>query len=147
MPEQQSRAKAASGRRAVRHDRSLGTRQFHGGARSHHRQRRRAAHRGLLAVSPNEGTWVITSYAVAEAITVPLTGWLAPAFRRGPGVRDRGVGFGICSLLCGLAPSLSMLVVFRVLQGFCGGPLMPMSQTLLMRITPPERAAGARPGP
>jgi DHA2 family multidrug resistance protein len=95
---------------------------------------------GSLAVSPNEGTWVITSYAVAEAITVPLTGWLAARFGAVRVFVIAAACFGLFSLLCGFAPSLSMLVVFRVLQGFSGGPLMPMSQTLLLRVTPPERA-------
>src|SRR4051812_35173985 len=73
---------------------------------------------GSLAVSPNEGTWVITSYAVAEAITVPLSGWLAARFGAVRVMAIAAAGFGLFSLLCGLAPSLSMLVVFRVLQGF-----------------------------
>ncbi|MBS0473171.1 MAG: DHA2 family efflux MFS transporter permease subunit [Proteobacteria bacterium] len=93
---------------------------------------------GSLAVAPNEGTWAITSYAVAEAITVPLTGWLAGRF--GP-VRVfvvASASFGLFSLLCGIAPNLPLLIVFRILQGLSGGPLMPMSQTLLMRITPPK---------
>jgi DHA2 family multidrug resistance protein len=94
---------------------------------------------GSLAVSPNEGTWVITSYAVAEAITVPLTGWLASRFGAVRVFVIAAAGFGLFSLLCGFAPSLSMLVAFRLLQGFSGGPLMPMSQTLLMRITPAKR--------
>src|SRR5690348_7250888 len=98
---------------------------------------------GALAVSPNEGTWVITSYAVAEAITVPLSGWLAARFGAVKVMAIAAAGFGLFSLLCGLAPSLSMLVIFRVLQGFSGGPLMPMSQTLLMRITPPARVQQA----
>jgi DHA2 family multidrug resistance protein len=94
---------------------------------------------GSLAVSPNEGTWAITSYAVAEAITVPLTGWLAARF--GP-VRvfvTAAASFGLFSLMCGFAPTLSTLVIFRVCQGLSGGPLMPMSQTLLMRVTPPRQ--------
>ena len=95
---------------------------------------------GSLAVSPNEGTWVITSYAVAEAITVPLTGWLAARFGAVRVFVSAAACFGLFSFLCGFAPSLSMLVVFRVLQGFSGGPLMPMSQTLLLRVTPPNRA-------
>jgi DHA2 family multidrug resistance protein len=93
---------------------------------------------GGLAVSPSEGTWVITSYAVAEAITVPLTGWLAQRFGAAR-VFVTCIGlFGLCSLLCGLAPSLGTLVVFRVLQGLSGGPMMPMSQTLLQRLVPPK---------
>jgi DHA2 family multidrug resistance protein len=93
---------------------------------------------GGLAVSPSEGTWVITSYAVAEAITVPLTGWLATRFGAAK-VFVTCIGlFGLCSLLCGLAPSLGSLVVFRVMQGLSGGPMMPMSQTLLQRLVPPR---------
>ena len=95
---------------------------------------------GSLAVSPNQGTWVITSYAVAEAITVPLTGWLANRFGAVRVFAIAAGGFGLFSLLCGFAPSLGMLVTFRVLQGFSGGPLMPMSQTLLLRVTPPRYA-------
>jgi DHA2 family multidrug resistance protein len=93
---------------------------------------------GGLAVSPQEGTWVITSYAVAEAITVPLTGWLASRFGA-VRVFTIAIGmFGLCSLLCGLAPSLSTLIVFRVMQGLSGGPMMPLSQTLLQRLVPPK---------
>src|SRR6201994_1586892 len=69
---------------------------------------------GGLAVSPNEGTWVITSYAVAEAITVPLTGWLAQRFGAVKVFSAAMIGFGVCSALCGLAPSLPMLIVFRI---------------------------------
>jgi DHA2 family multidrug resistance protein len=91
---------------------------------------------GGLAVSPQEGTWVITSYAVAEAITVPLTGWLAQRFGAAR-VFVVAIGmFGLCSFLCGIAPSLGALVVFRILQGLSGGPMMPLSQTLLQRIVP-----------
>ncbi len=95
---------------------------------------------GALAVSPNEGTWVITSYAVAEAITVPLSGWLAARFGAVRVFVVAAIGFGVFSTLCGFAPSLSMLVVFRVLQGLAGGPLMPMSQTLLLRVSPTDKA-------
>src|SRR5690606_16153710 len=98
---------------------------------------------GALAVSPAQGTWVITSYAVAEAITVPLTGWLAGRFGAVRVFVFGMVGFGVFSLACGFAPTFGALVLFRVLQGLCGGPLMPMSQTLLMHIFPRERAPQA----
>jgi DHA2 family multidrug resistance protein len=98
---------------------------------------------GGLAVSPDQGTWVITSYSVAEAIVVPLTGWLSQRFGTVRVFVMGMVGFGICSLLCGFAPSLSWLVAFRVMQGICGGPIMPMSQTLLMRIFPPQQRGQA----
>src|SRR5438067_5467581 len=73
---------------------------------------------GSLAVSPNEGTWAITSYAVAEAITVPLTGWLAARFGAVRVFVTAAACFGLFSMLCGFAPSLSTLVIFRLLQGF-----------------------------
>src|SRR6202453_854458 len=94
---------------------------------------------GGLAVSPDQGTWVITSYSLAEAIVVPLTGWLAQRFGAVRVFVAGMIGFGICSALCGVAPSLGFLVLFRVMQGICGGPIMPMSQTLLMRIFKPEQ--------
>ncbi len=91
---------------------------------------------GGLAVSPDQGTWVITSYAVAEAISVPLTGWLAQRFGAVRVFVTAMIGFGIFSALCGLAPSLSALVVFRVFQGLAGGPMIPLSQTLMRRVFP-----------
>ena len=94
---------------------------------------------GGLGISPTEGTWVITSYAVAEAICVPLTGWLAKRFGEVRVFVAGMIGFGIFSFLCGIAPSLGALVAFRVGQGLAGGPLMPISQTLLMRIFPKEK--------
>src|ERR1700728_4567647 len=98
---------------------------------------------GGLAVSPDQGTWVITSYSVAEAIVVPLTGWLAQRFGAVRVSVAGMIAFGVCSALCGLAPSLGFLVLFRVMQGICGGPIMPMSQTLLMRVFPPNQRAQA----
>lgn len=94
---------------------------------------------GNLGISADQGTWIITSYAVAEAICVPLTGWLAQRFGAVRLFILGMVGFGLFSLLCGLSMSLGMIVVCRIGQGLCGGPLMPMSQTLLMRIFPPEQ--------
>lgn len=94
---------------------------------------------GGLAVSPTQGTWVITSYAVADAISVPLTGWLSSRFGSVRWFLISMVGFGIFSVLCGLATTLPMLVAFRVAQGLMGGPLMPLSQTLLLRIFPKNK--------
>ena len=94
---------------------------------------------GGLAVSPTQGTWVITSYAVADAITVPLTGWLALRFGTVRWFLASLVGFGIFSMPCGLSTTLEGLVAFRILQGLSGGPLMPLTQTLLVRIFPPQR--------
>src|SRR6202046_5843852 len=76
---------------------------------------------GGLAVSPSQGTWVITSYAVAEAIMVPLSGWLAQRFGAVRLFVAAMLGFGICSALCGFAPSLGVLVLVRVMQGLWGG--------------------------
>ncbi len=98
---------------------------------------------GSLASTPSNGTWVITGYTVAEAIMVPLTGWLIQRF--GP-VKVFVVcllGFGALSLACGLATSLSMLIAFRVLLGIAGGPLIPISQTLLLKIVPQRHANAA----
>jgi DHA2 family multidrug resistance protein len=95
---------------------------------------------GGLAVSPTQGTWVITSYAVADAISVPLTGWLAMRFGTVRWFLYSIVGFGIFSFLCGIAQTLDGLIVFRILQGLSGGPLMPLSQILLLRIFPKEKA-------
>ncbi len=98
---------------------------------------------GALAVSPTQGTWVITSYSVAEAITVPLTGWLALRFGTVRVFCIAMAGFALFSALCGIAPSLGVLVAFRVAQGLCGGPMIPLSQALLMRVFPPEKAGMA----
>jgi DHA2 family multidrug resistance protein len=98
---------------------------------------------GGLAISPNEGTYVITSYAVAEAITVPLTGWLALRFGTLRSFVVAMLAFGFCSLLCGMANSLELLVVGRILQGLSGGLLMPFSQTLLLRVFPVEKRGTA----
>ena len=98
---------------------------------------------GGLAISPSQGVWVITSYAVAEAITVPLTGWLAQRFGAVRCFVAGLAGFAFFSALCGLSGSLTMLVLCRVGQGLMGGPLMPLTQTLLVRIFPPEKRAKA----
>lgn len=98
---------------------------------------------GGLAISPTQGTWTITSYAVAEAITVPLTGWLATRFGTYRMLMFSLTGFALFSVLCGVARTIEMLVVFRILQGLAGGPLMPLTQTLLMRIHPPEKMTQA----
>jgi len=98
---------------------------------------------GSLGVSSTQGTWVITSYAVAEAITVPLTGWLARRFGAQRVFLTCYLGFALVSMLCGLSHSLGMLLGSRVLLGLVGGPIMPLSQMLLLRIFPKERATQA----
>lgn len=94
---------------------------------------------GSLGTSTSQGTYVITSYAVAEAISVPLTGWLASRFGSMRVFVTCLIMFGVFSALCGMATSMNMLVLFRVFLGFAGGPLMPLSQTLMMRIFPKEK--------
>lgn len=89
---------------------------------------------GSLAVSPGQGSWVITSYSVAEAISVPLTGWLAQRFGAVRLYLFAMFGFGVFSLLCGSSHTLTMIITSRIGQGLCGGLLMPLSQTLLLRI-------------
>lgn len=94
---------------------------------------------GSLGVTMEQGAWVITSYAVAEAICVPLTSWIAARFGSVRTFVLSMVGFGFFSLLCGLSVSLEMIVVCRIGQGMFGAFLMPMSQTLLLRVYPPEQ--------
>ena len=98
---------------------------------------------GSLGVSVSEATWVITSYAVAEAITVPLTGWLSRRFGGQRVFITSYLLFGILSLLCGLSSTLGMLIGARVLLGLAGGTIIPLSMTLLLRIFPPEKASVA----
>lgn len=95
---------------------------------------------GDLGVSTTEGTWVITSYAVAEAITIPLTGWLSVRFGQVRLFIFSVIAFVICSVLCGLSRSLEVLVLFRVLQGLTGGPIIPLSSTLMLSIFPKEKS-------
>jgi MFS transporter, DHA2 family, multidrug resistance protein len=95
---------------------------------------------GSLGISASQGTWVITSYSVAEAIIVPLTGWLAARFGTVRVFTTAMVLFGAFSAMCGVSRSLGMLVAGRLLQGLSGGSLMPLSQTLLMRIFPKDKA-------
>ena len=91
---------------------------------------------GDLGVSPNQGTWVITSFAVANAIAVPLTGWLAQRIGQVRLFVASVVLFVIASALCGLAPNMATLIGFRAMQGFVAGPLIPLSQTLLLASYP-----------
>lgn len=95
---------------------------------------------GSLGVSSSQGTWVITSYAVAEAITVPLTGFLAKKFGAQRTFITCYLAFAVVSLFCGMANSLGLLLGMRVLLGLFGGPIMPLSQMLLLRVFPKEKA-------
>jgi DHA2 family multidrug resistance protein len=93
---------------------------------------------GNLSATIEEATWVLTSYLVANAIVLPMTGWLANHFGRKRLLMASVVGFTASSFLCGAAPTLPLLVVFRVLQGLCGGALQPLSQAVLLEAFPPE---------
>jgi DHA2 family multidrug resistance protein len=98
---------------------------------------------GDLGVSISQGTWVITSFGVANAISVPLTGWLTQRFGAVRLFTLSVILFVIASVLCGLAPSIELLIAFRVLQGFVAGPMIPLSQTLLLSTYPPHKAGSA----
>ena len=98
---------------------------------------------GSLSASNDEATWTLTSYLVANAIILPMTGWLAGRFGRKRLLLLSVTGFTAASFLCGLAPSLSFLIVCRVIQGACGGGLQPLSQAILMESFPPEKRGQA----
>ncbi|WP_374567053.1 DHA2 family efflux MFS transporter permease subunit [Ideonella sp.] len=98
---------------------------------------------GDLGVSPGQGTWVITSFGVANAISVPLTGWLTQRFGAVRLFTLSVLLFVLASWLCGFASSLEMLVAFRVFQGLVAGPMIPLSQTLLLASYPRAKAGTA----
>ena len=98
---------------------------------------------GDMGVSPAQGTWVITSFAVANAISVPLTGWLTQRFGQVRLFTASVVLFVIASFLCGFATSLPALIAFRIVQGAVAGPMIPLSQTLLLSSYPKARAGTA----
>ena len=94
---------------------------------------------GDLGVSPNDATWVITSYAVANAVSVLLAGWLAQRFGQVRVFVSAVLLFTTASFLCGLAPTFEFLLMCRVLQGSVSGLMVPLSQTLLLSSYPPKR--------
>jgi MFS transporter, DHA2 family, multidrug resistance protein len=98
---------------------------------------------GDLGVSPDQGTWVITSFGVANAISLPLTGWLTRRFGQVKLFTASVLLFVLASFLCGLAPSLPLLIVFRVIQGAVAGPMIPLSQSILLTSYPKSRAGTA----
>jgi DHA2 family multidrug resistance protein len=98
---------------------------------------------GNLGVSPDQGTWVITSFAVANGIGVPLTGWLMGRYGVVKTFVVSVILFTVASFLCGVAWSLTSLIFFRVLQGGTSGPMIPGSQALLISIFPPAKRATA----
>src|SRR6476661_5297758 len=82
---------------------------------------------GSLSATVDESTWALTSYLVANAIILPMTGWLANHFGRKRLLMASVTGFTVASFFCGLAPNLPTLIAFRVIQGACGGGLQPLS--------------------
>ncbi|HEX3876023.1 MAG TPA: DHA2 family efflux MFS transporter permease subunit [Bryobacteraceae bacterium] len=93
---------------------------------------------GNLSASVDEASWALTSYLVANAIVLPITGWLANYFGRKRILMTAVTGFTIASVLCGLAPSLPVLIFFRVIQGATGGALQPLSQAVMLEAFPPQ---------
>jgi DHA2 family multidrug resistance protein len=98
---------------------------------------------GGLAVDVRESTWVLTSYLVSNAIVLPLSGWLSSLFGRKNVFMFCVALFTFSSFLCGIAPSLDLLVFFRVLQGAGGGAMQPISQAILLESFPPQRRGQA----
>ncbi|HEV2698806.1 MAG TPA: DHA2 family efflux MFS transporter permease subunit [Terriglobales bacterium] len=98
---------------------------------------------GSLSASTDEATWTLTSYLVANAIILPMTGWLAGRFGRKRLLLMAVTGFTVSSFFCGFAPSLGFLIIFRVLQGACGGGLQPLSQAILLESFPAEKRGQA----
>lgn len=98
---------------------------------------------GNLGVSSDSGTWIVTSFAVANGVAVPLTGWLMGRFGVVRTFCASVFLFTVASFLCGVAWNLQSLIAFRVLQGAVSGPMIPGSQALLLAIFPPARRATA----
>jgi DHA2 family multidrug resistance protein len=98
---------------------------------------------GELGVSPDQGTWIITSFAAANGVSMPLTGWLTQRYGQVRVFVVSTLLFVVASLLCGLAPSMTLLIVFRVIQGIVAGPMIPLSQALLLSSYPKEKASTA----
>ncbi|HVT35574.1 MAG TPA: DHA2 family efflux MFS transporter permease subunit [Nevskiaceae bacterium] len=98
---------------------------------------------GDLGVSANQGTWIITSFAVANGISVPLTGWLMQRYGVVRVFVLSVLAFTAASLLCGIAWNISSLIAFRVLQGAVSGPMIPGSQALLISLFPADKKGAA----
>ena len=98
---------------------------------------------GSLSATIEESTWALTSYLVANAIILPLTGWLATYFGRKRLLMASVTGFTAASFLCGLAPNLQTLVLFRIIQGATGGAMQPLSQAVLLEAFPPHERGKA----
>ena len=98
---------------------------------------------GSLSATVEEATWVLTSYIVANAIILPISGWLASYFGRKRLLMAVVTGFTVSSLLCAMAPSLEWLIFFRIMQGTTGGGLVPLSQAILLESFPVEERGKA----
>ena len=98
---------------------------------------------GDLGVSPDQGTWVITSFGVANAISLPLTGWLTQRYGQVRLFACSVLLFVLASFLCALAPTLGVLIALRVIQGAVAGPMIPLSQSLLLSSFPKAKAGSA----
>jgi MFS transporter, DHA2 family, multidrug resistance protein len=98
---------------------------------------------GSLAATSDQINWVLTSYIVASAIITPATGWLEARFGRKPLFLTAVIGFVVTSMLCGAAVSLAQIVIFRLLQGVFGAPLVPLSQSVLLDVYPREQQGQA----
>src|ERR1039458_8401267 len=98
---------------------------------------------GSLSATVDESTWVLTSYLIANAVILPISGWLANLIGRRRLLLTVVSGFTLSSVLCGLAPSLGALIFFRVLQGTTGGGLQPLSQAILLEEFPREERGKA----
>ena len=98
---------------------------------------------GSLSATSDQINWVLTSYIVAAAIIMPATGWLEARFGRKPLFLTSVIGFVVASMLCGAATSLAQIVVFRLLQGIFGAPLVPLSQSVLLDAYPREQQGRA----
>jgi MFS transporter, DHA2 family, multidrug resistance protein len=98
---------------------------------------------GSMSATIDEATWVLTSYLVANAIILPMTGWLAGTFGRKRLLMMSVVGFTVSSFFCGLAPTLGSLIFFRIVQGATGGALQPLSQAVLLEAFPPQERGKA----
>ena len=94
---------------------------------------------GSLSVSPDESTWVLTSYLVSNAVVLPISGWVATRIGRKRFYLTCVLLFTVSSFLCGLAPNLGLLIFFRVLQGIGGGGLAPSEQAILADTFPPAK--------
>jgi MFS transporter, DHA2 family, multidrug resistance protein len=98
---------------------------------------------GSMSATVEEGTWTLTSYLVANAIILPMTGWLARQFGRKRLLLTAIISFTCASVMCGLAPNLTMLIIFRVIQGAAGGTMQPLSQAIMLESFPPEERGKA----